>query len=377
MNARILIVLGLGTALAVVMALLLADRREPSPELADDAALLPGLADRINEVDALEIVAPDGATVATLHRERDRWRMREMHDYEADFARIHDLLRDLARAKRLERRTDRADWYGRLGVADPGSGEGGGVIIRFPGSELPGLIVGDRDPAGIGRYVRLAEASRAWLTDQELELPVERIEWLERAIMDIPAGEISAVTVQHGGGDEVELRPADEDGGTWVLLDAPPGREVKPAWRLRQTANALGRLNMTDVRPHAPGLVPEDAVETVFLTRDGMRFTATTFADESGNWVHFRVSLEGRGNAADAQSGDSGDASAEAGPDELSGNSGAEATAGEIDVVAVDGRLSPWQFALSEERFDHFRPTSEDLLVAPQESGEAPDGESG
>ncbi|NBB94018.1 MAG: DUF4340 domain-containing protein [Gammaproteobacteria bacterium] len=369
MNAKKLIILGVGTVLALMLALVLVGRPDPSPTLADDTALLPGLADGINDVDALEIVAPDGETVATLHRERERWRMREMHDYEADFARIHDLLRDLARATRLEGRTDRADWYGRLGVADPGSGEGSGVVIRFPGSQLPGLIVGERDPAGIGRYVRLAEETRAWLTDQDIDLPVERIEWLERAIMDIPVEDIESVTVRHGDGDEVDLRPADEAGGTWVMLDAPPGREVEPAWQLRQTANALARLNMTGVRPHDPGLVPEDAVETVFATRDGMVFTAISFSDESGSWVHFRVGLDERGRGGDAQSADAESGSADADASDSPAATGAERTAREIDVVAVDGRLSPWQFALAGERFDRLRPTTEYLLVAPEESG--------
>lgn len=365
MNARTLIFLGLATALAVALVLALVDRPEPAVTDAEGSPLLPGLADRINDVDALEIVAPDGATVASLHRERERWRLREKHDYEADFARIHDLLRDLARARRLEGRTDRADWYGRLGVAEPGAGEGSGLAIRFPGSELNSVIVGDTDPAGIGRYVRLVDEPRAWLTDQDLDLPVDRMEWLERAIMDIPAEDIEAVTIRHGGGDEVELRPGDEEGSTWVMLDVPPEREVKPAWQLRQTANALARLNMTDVRPHDPGLVPEDATEAVFLTRDGMVFTATSFSDESGRWAHFRVGLDESASAPEANA-DGGASSASA------GSGGAEEMARKVDVVAVDGRLSPWQFALSQERFDRLGPTTEFLLVAPQDSGVAP-----
>lgn len=349
MNAKSLIVLGLGALLAVALALVLVDRPEESGAIDGEQALLPGLADRINDIAALEIVAPDGKTVASLHRERDRWRMREKHEYEADFARIHDLLRDLAQARRLEARTDRPEWYGRLGVAAPGEGEGSGVMVRFPGRDLPALIIGDRDPAGIGRYVRIEEEAQAWLTGRNPDLPVERMEWLERAIMDIPADDLRAVTVRHPGGDRVELRPGDEAGSTWVLLDPPPGREVEPAWKLRQTASALAKLNMADVRPHEAALVPEDAVETIFRTRDGMLFTATTFADEAGRWVHFRVSE---------------DTEYDAGTDEDDGDSEAGASDREIDIVAVDGRLSPWQFALPADRHERLRPTTGNLLVA-------------
>lgn len=356
MNARMLIILGLGTLLAVALALVFVGAPEESPEPDENRLLLPALADRINEIDALEIIAPDGETVATLHRERERWRMREKHDYEADFARIHDLLRDLAQARRLEAKTERAEWYGRLGVDAPGRGEGSGVMIRFPDDELPALIIGQQDPAGIGRYARLEGEDRTWLIGRNPDLPVERMEWLERAIMDIPAADIRAVSVRHSDGDGVELRPGDDEGGTWVMLDPPAGREVKPAWQLRQTASALARLNMSDVRPHEAELVPQDAVETVFRTRDGMVFTAVSFSDEAGKWVHFRVS---------------GDETGEGGTEEVDEpEADAAEPDREIDIVAVDGRLSPWQFALTGERFDRLRPTVEQLLVAEEESAE-------
>lgn len=368
MNARMLVLLGLGTLAAIALALTFVDRSDESPAVAAERPLLPGLADRVNDVDAIDIVGPDGDTIATLRRERERWRMREKHDYEADFARIHDLLRDLARARRLEPRTDKPEWYPRLGVAEPGSGEGSGMVVRFPGAELPGVIIGNRDPAGIGRYARLEEDPQAWLTGQDLALPVDRMDWLERAIMDIPAADIREVSVRHPDGDQVELRPGDEQGSVWAMLSPPADREVKPAWQLRETAGALAKLNMQDVRPHSSAPVPDDAVETVFRTRDGMIFTARSFSDEAGDWVHFAVSA-GETTRPSRESADAATeepaASGAAVPEGEADSSAV--TDREIDIVAVDGRLSPWQFAISADRFERLRPTTEDLLVAPDE----------
>lgn len=354
MNARILALLGAGAVVALALVWMTGDRSE-APSTEDlDGLLMPKLEAVVNEIAALEVVGPGGEVVASLHRERDRWRMRQMHDYEADFARIHELLRDLARARRVEAKTDNPEWYGRLGVAAPGEGEGSGTALRFPGSDLPGVIVGERDPAQIGRYVRLEDERRTWLIGQNLELPAERLEWIQSAVMDIPASDISEVSVRHEEGEEVELRPGDEQGRVWVMLDPPEGRDVEPGWRLRQTAGALAGLTLEDVRPAESAPVPADAVETVFRTRDGIVFSARSWSDEQGSWLHFRVS-EGteRDATAEAQTGDAG---------------GEQSTERELDVVAVDGRLSPWHFSVSEERFERFRPTREDLLVDPEES---------
>jgi len=355
MNVRMLGLLGLAALAALALALMFVGS-DDSADVAGDRLLLPGLADRVNDIDALDIVAPDGETVATLRRDRERWRMREKHDYEADFARIHDLLRDLSRARRLEERTDKPEWYPRLGVAEPGAGDGSGMAVRFPGSDLPGVIIGKRDPAALGRYVRLDEEPQAWLTGQDLELPGDRLEWLERAIMGIPVGDIRQVSVRHPDGDRVELRPGDEQGSVWVMLDPPAEREVTEAWRLRQTAASLSKLNLQDVRPHDSAPIPDDAVESVFRTRDGMVFTARSFSDEEGDWVHFRVS------EADSPQ----DSQKQAGGDDSESESSAISDR-EIDIVAVDGRLSPWQFALSSDRFENLRPSTEDLLVEPDE----------
>lgn len=354
MSARILAALGAGAVIALALVLLMTDRSETTSVGSVDRLLLPGLEAVVNDIDALEVVGSDGEVVASLHRDRERWRMREMHDYEADFNRIHELLRDLARARRVEAKTDNPEWYGRLGVAPPGEGEGAGTVLRFPGSDLPGVIVGGRDPAEIGRFVRLEDGDRAWLIGQNLELPAERLEWLQSAVMDIPAADISEVSVRHPDGDTVELRPGDEEGRVWVMLDPPAGREVQPGWRLRQTASVLAGLTLEDLRPADSVSVPSDAVETVFRTRDGIVFSARSWSDEQGNWLHFRVS-EGESRES-SQGGEAGDAS------------DGQASERELDIVAVDGRLSPWQFAVSQERFEQFRPTTESLLVAPEET---------
>lgn len=361
MNARILVLLGGACVVALAIALYVVDGPGQATGQAGGGPLLPGLQERINEVDAIDIVALDGSTVASLRRERDRWRVSEKHDFEADFERIHRFLRNLSRAEREEARTANPDWYQRLGVEAVGEGSGDRAAVRFPGSDLPGVILGSADPAGIGQYVRLEGADRTWLIGQRLDVPVDRLAWLQQAIMDIPAGEMRRVTIRHPDGEVIELRPGDEEGSVWVLLDAPADREVRQAWQLRQRANSLAKLNLVDVRSHDPELIPENVVETTFLTRDGLAFSARLFSDDAGHWVHFRVEDSGDadGNASGAELDDA-----------TNGQDGAS-DAGEaidIDAVAIDGRLSPWQYAIDQERFERMTSRMKDLLVQPQEA---------
>lgn len=364
MTRRSLSILAVVSVLAVVAALWVVERWRPAVESAEDGALLPGLDSVMNDISAIDIVALDGTPVATLRRERERWRMREKHDYEADFERIHQLLRDLSNARREAARTDNPEWYERLGVQPVGEGDPARAAVLFPGADIPGVIIGETDPAGVGRYVRLEGEVRSWLTGERLEVPVDRLEWLQRAIMDIPADDMQAVTIRHPDGEVVSLRPGDPESGVWVLLDVPPDREVRQAWQLRQRANALAALNLEDVRPHDEKNPTDDVIEAEYLTRDGLRFIARLFEDEAGHWVHFRVEAADEELVSSDPVAEDGTGAGEASRD---GEAVQDRT---IDAVAIDGRLSPWEYAIEEERFDRLTARKDDLLAPPEEDSE-------
>ena len=191
-------------------------------------------------------------------RDDSRWRVIQKDNYEADFALVHDLLRDLASGLRAEPRTSNPEWYGRLGVAGIDEPEAGGVEVSFPESDLPGLIIGAAGPVEGTRFVRLDGESQAWLSDRDLDVAAEALGWLERSIMDIPASELSEVTLRHADGEIVQLRPAGEEGSDWVLMNVPDGREAEPMLALATLSpTPLAGLQLDDVRRHDQ--VPEDA----------------------------------------------------------------------------------------------------------------------
>jgi hypothetical protein len=339
MSARSILILGVIALIALTLALIFS-RPSSLPDEGANLPLVPGLHKIVNDIAAIDITAADGSIVATLRRERERWRVREMDGYEADFALVHDLLRDLASGQRVSERTSNPQWYDRLGLVDVGQPGATGVQVSFPEADLPAVIIGIPDTAGQGHFVRLVDDAASWLADRRIDVPTSTDRWLERAIMDIPARELSEVTVRHPDGDTVILRSAGTDSDDWVLMNVPDDREAAPMWQLRPLANGLSTLNMEAVRRHES--VPDDAIRALFVTRDGLNFVASLFEDDEGGWVHFSVSAE-----VSASEGE-----------ELS----EEESSVLVDAVAVDARLNEWQFQLTERKFENMTPRLESLL---------------
>lgn len=343
MSQRSIVMLGVATLILMVAALLLTGRPQDTSDQAG-GALIPGLREQVNEIEAIDITAGDGRSVARLRRSQDRWQLENRGGYDADFRRVHEFLRELALARRAEPRTAQPEWFPRLGLADIGSHEAAGVLVEFPGTSLGAVILGNQDQTTGGRYARLVDEPGTWLSDRTLDAPVETVSWLERNVMDIPASQLSEVVIVHPDGDRVRLRPADDDGDQWVLLDVPEGREAGPRWEIRPVANGLASIVMEEIRRH-DDRVPEDAIRSLYVTRDGLNFVVSLFLDEDGYWAHFSVS-------ADTALQEAGDLS-EADRQLL------------IDAAAVDARLSPWQFRLHRRKFEVMTRRLEEMLAPP------------
>ncbi len=344
MSSRSVVALGVLTLLALISALLFVGGRSDG-ELAETPLLVPGLKAIINDVEAIDLEAAGNTQIAALRRDESRWVVQNRDDYEADFREVHDLLRNLAEATRAEPKTAQSAWYPRLGLSDISSDSALGIRVAFPGTDLPAVILGNQDEITGGRYARLDGEPQSWLTDRALEIPRDLDGWLERSVMDIPADELAEVTIVHPDGDRVRLRPTDGEDNQWVLLDVPEGREAAPRWQLRPVANGLANVSLEDVRRNES--VPEDAVRALYVTRDGLNFVVDLFVENGQGWASFSVSAE----AEPVMVGE-----------EPAARDHAELLA---DAAAVDARLSPWQFALSDAKFETMTRRLDDLLAAP------------
>lgn len=413
MNRQWVVALALATLMGIGLIWLLDHPVSRDTEQSNEF-LVPALAERINEIEALDIVAPGGAIAVSLRRVGQaagseaeastlRWRVVQRDGYEADFARVFDLLRDLAELQKSEARTSNPEWYARLGVQNVGTPDASGRRLDFPLNELSSVIVGQVDPSGRGSYARIQDEAQSWLVDRVIELPLDPVQWLEPSIMDIPAGDIEQVIVRHADGETVQIRNAGTEQGDFVLLDVPEDRQAGPAFQRTALANGLRSLNLEDVRAF-DGEIPASAVRVLFTTQDGLNFVASVFQEEpnaddleaepvsaadSSYWIHFNVSAETVAEDLSAEGAQEQSPS----EDELAEPVATESDAAEsaasesmdheqtadqqqqnqrlVSAVAVDARLSPWLFRIPQRRFDDLSKRMEDLLEPlPQEQGQ-------
>jgi len=379
---RLVLLLGLTVAAVVLVALLGRDGGSEGPET---GPLVPGLSGAVNELEALDIIAPGGNAAVSLRRDESRWRLPQKDGYEADFAQVQELLRSLARANTVDARTRNPDWYPRLGVSDVDSDDATGRRLDFPGRELPSVIIGQTDPTDGGSYARRAGEEQSWLLDEIIEVPVDAVDWLEPGIMDIPATDVAEVEIVHPDGETVTLRRAGDEGENFVLMEVPEGRDAGPGWERTATANGMRGLNLQDVRRFEPPL-PEHATRVRFVTTDDLEFTAHLFERDDARWAHFTVAAldvsSEEDGAADAEAddapaesepaGESGAASDESGEDEDAAEEAEDSGAAErlANAVAADARLSPWLFRISDAKFEDMTRRMEDLLEPEEDADE-------
>ncbi|MGK7296080.1 MAG: DUF4340 domain-containing protein [Candidatus Wenzhouxiangella sp. M2_3B_020] len=357
---RFLLLVAVTLAAVVLVALL--GRPGGSTDDAVPETLLPALAGSVNDVEAVDIVAPGGRITVSLRRDEERWRVVQKDGYEAEFAQVLELLRTLAEVRIVEPKTSKPAWYPQLGVQDVTDPDATGRRLDFPGREIASVIVGQSDPSGEGSYARRAGEERSWLLDEIVEVPVDPVAWLEPGVMDIPSGDIAEVIVRHPDGETVQLKGVGDQDRSFVLMGVPEGREAGESFKRNALANGLRSLNLEDVRRFEPP-APADRVRVLFTTTDGLNFVAEVFERDEAYWVHFTVSPERAPSVPTLpEQDDDGNAEAEADENRRL-----------ADAVAVDARLSPWLFGITQRRFDDLTPRLEDLLAPLPDDETGPD----
>jgi uncharacterized protein DUF4340 len=303
MQQRGLILLAAATLALIVLAIVAiasGDRgvsRAPPGERA-----LPALAAKLGEVGSVGIKR--NALSLTFVRDGDNWFVAEKGNYPAAAGKVRQMVLAMADAVLVEPKTQKAEFYPRLDVEDPGSGKSTFVTLKDKsGTTLAEMIIGKRryDRLGTGTdgiYVRKLGDTQAWLARGSLEFSDQLSSWLDRRILDIPEKRIAkAILIQPDGTKLVISRAKPED--KFTVEDTPADAKFKSETTTSEPAMALESLDLDDVRPVTEMPVPDkDAVAASFTTFDGLTVDVRLLDKDDMHWV--ALSAAGTG-AAEAE----------------------------------------------------------------------------
>ena len=273
MNSRTIKWLAIA-AVALLALTFIVERSNQSDTVTGGELLLPGLKDRLNDVNKLVVTGSGG--VVTVQRDGDHWSVLEKYGFAANTGKLREALLALADARKLEQKTSNPERLGQLGLDDPEEGNGRRVDVHGEGFSHS-LIIGN-EAQSTNRYVRLADDNQAWLIDKNPDLADSAAGWLVPELLDVDASRIRSVTVTHNDGESIHLNKAESADSNFVVSEIPEGRELSYATVANGIAGVLKGLTLEDVRQAADG---EPVSTSVFTTFDGLVVTVRRYSEKA------------------------------------------------------------------------------------------------
>jgi hypothetical protein len=302
MQKRGLILLATATlALMVLAVVAIATGDRGVSRAAPGERALPALAAKLGDVASVGLKR--NALSLTFVREGDNWLVAEKGNYPAAAGKVRQIVLAMADAMLVEAKTQKAEFYPRLDVEDPGSGKSTLVTLKDKsGTTLGELIVGKRryDRLGTGTdgiYVRKPGDPQAWLARGSLEFSDQLSSWLDRRVLDIPQKRIARATLTQPDGTKLVLtRAKPED--SFTVEDAPADAKFKSETTIGEPAMALETLDLDDVKPAAELPVPDKDVVTASLTTfDGLTVNVRLLDKDDVHWAALSASGSGAAEA--------------------------------------------------------------------------------
>lgn len=367
MSLRAFLALALATLIAVaaVIGIHMSQNRGPAAR-EPGTAMVPELA--ANLANASRIVMTRGGEKTTIKRtagsgDTATWVVEEFSDYPSHPLLIRDVLAGLAQIQTLEGKTRRPDLYSKLDVEDPttATAKSSRLEVYAGDKKVADIIVG-RTKSAIGGqeslYVRRPDEDRAWLAKGKVEMPYNRIGWVNNQVLVVDLPRVEHATLNKPAkGPRVHVFKKSKDERDFTIEGMPADYEVKDIFGAEDIARVIQQLSFEDVRP-ADKLKIDTAAQpwAEFVTFDGLKIDLWLQEAEGKNWVALRASAI-PGTAASAPAGESSAPAAESAADD--GEKPIDVAA---EVKTINERVTPWVYAIPSYENGNLRKTLDDLI---------------
>jgi hypothetical protein len=295
------IIVGLAIA-SLIGAIAVSTGQAGRTALARGERLVPGLAERLEQVAAIEI-ATGGATIR-LARQGTNWVLPDLAGYPARIEAVRQALVAVAAFETIEPRTRSADLYSRLGLEDPAEGrQGTRLTLRDAGNAvLADLVLGKRrsPPVSAGAapdgqqmlYLRRAGDPQTFLALGTIDIRPTALEWAERQIANFSLNDLVRVELTPGGDHPAYVMVKPTGTGDLVPEAIPDGKEVKS----RFEANAQGRtleVLQFEAVIRRPATLPAPRAQGVYRFESGLAVTLALVDHEGALWATLAAEGEG------------------------------------------------------------------------------------
>lgn len=289
-----------GLSLAAAIAVF-ATHNQWSTGSVSGAKLLPELTSRAEDVKS--IVVGHGDNKITLVRDNQSWSIKERDGYPANTEPIRTLLIRLAQTQLVERKTRNPERYALLELEDPGKENAKSRKLQLldgSGEPLADLIVGSKRIAAFGAektgtYVRQLDDAQTWLTDSEIDVPLDIKDWIDRSVFTIDQNEIAKVALKLPGEPTLEIARADEGKGDFELVQVPDGQKIKDGTFAGSIPGAYASIEVEDLRKLASTPVGPRISVTKLETKTGMTVAFRLRREGDDHWLS--IGAEGSGDA--------------------------------------------------------------------------------
>tara|TARA_B100000959_G_scaffold167514_1_gene175434 strand:- start:415 stop:1467 length:1053 start_codon:yes stop_codon:yes gene_type:complete len=240
----------------------------------EDKLLLPGLADKVGEVTAIEV--KDAKKTITVKRDGEKWLMADRQNYVASNEVLNDLLLGLSELRLRETKTKKPKLYPRLRVEDVKGDKAKSILltVKGKGGDLAKLIVGKVNadvagPSSTGRYVRKPGDEQSWLASGRLDIPGSINKWVKPEFLNVAGKRIQHVTVNHPDGQQMIVSRAGQD--KFKIDNMPADRVVEYQSDIDNMGDGLDKLELEDVMAKGQKKFPADkTIKTEIKTNDGL-----------------------------------------------------------------------------------------------------------
>ncbi len=294
-----------------------------------EVAVKPRLFDLIaNESSIAAVEISRGNTRIAMVSTDAGWRIshhEKLKDYPVDPLVMSRLIRFVLDAKYVERKTDRPEKLGKLGLAlevDQSASVGPVLLSVEAMSKESQVLVGNLSQSGLGTYVRVPNESQVWLVSGRVKLPLDVLDWISPVFLNIDRAEIVRATFTSPTGARVVVS-ASGNTESAIIENMPVGTKLAYDSVPDTALDALINLRLIEVR-RADYHAWEDAASAEFELSSGSLILLRCTEINGKYWV----------------------------------------------LVARDGITDRWSYAVDQYRFAQLTKEMNDYLATRQDNGE-------